>query len=102
MKVSAVLVYVKDNKVEDFIAATRINHEHSLTEPGNMRFDVLQSIDAPQQFMLYEAYESEEAAANHKKTAHYQTWKDTVAPWMEKPREGIHHNVLFPSERAKW
>jgi (4S)-4-hydroxy-5-phosphonooxypentane-2,3-dione isomerase len=46
---------------------------------------------------LYEAYESDAAAAAHKNTPHYFEWRDTVALWMAKPREGVKQKLLFPS-----
>jgi autoinducer 2-degrading protein len=56
----------------------------------------LQSPENPGQFILYEAYVSAEAAAAHKETAHYLTWRDTVASWMDEPRQGIRYDGLFP------
>jgi autoinducer 2-degrading protein len=102
MIVTCVAVTVKEEHIEDFIAATIQNHEGSTQEPGNMRFDVLQCRDNPTRFMLYEAYASEEAARAHKETEHYRNWRDTVAPWMAKPREGIAHKVIRPTDLAKW
>ena len=37
------------------------------------------------------------AAMAHKDTAHYLAWRERVAPWMEKPRQGIPMRGLFPS-----
>ncbi|MBF0538726.1 MAG: antibiotic biosynthesis monooxygenase [Nitrospirae bacterium] len=102
MIVTAVTVYVKPEHVDDFIAATWANHEGSIKEPGNMRFDVLQGIKDPTQFLLYEAYESDEAAGEHKNTAHYKKWRDTVEPWMARPRQGVSHHVISPRERGMW
>ncbi len=102
MIVTTVIVYVKPENIDDFIEASKKNHQCSIQEPGNMRFDVLQCTDDPSRFLLYEAYESEEAAAYHKKTEHYLKWRDTVADWMAKPREGIPHKVICPGDRKKW
>lgn len=96
MHVTLVHVHVDPTHIDDFIAATKLNHEASIQEPGNRRFDILQSPDNPAQFILYEAYVSAEAAAAHKETAHYLTWRDTVAPWMAEPRQGVRYNGLFP------
>lgn len=96
MHVTLVQVQVKPAHIDDFIAATRINHEASIHESGNRRFDVLQSPENPSHFILYEAYASAEAAAAHKETAHYLTWRDTVADWMAQPRQGIRYVGLFP------
>lgn len=98
MTVTLVYVYVKPEFLQRFMEATRRNHEESVKEPGNLRFDVLQDQRDPNKFVLYEAYASEEAAAAHKETAHYVRWRDAVAPWMQRPREGIKHKMLFPQQ----
>jgi autoinducer 2-degrading protein len=102
MLVTCVHVHVKEENVEEFIRASAENHGDSVNEPGNLRFDVLQRADDPTRFLLYEAYESEEAAAAHKKTDHYKKWKVTVADWMAEPREGVKHNVIEPADRTRW
>jgi len=96
MHVTLVHVQVKPEHIADFIAATQANHCASLREPGNCRFDVLQSPDNPGQFVLYEAYLDAEAAAAHKATAHYLVWRDAVADWMAEPRRGVRYDGLFP------
>ena len=96
MHVTLVNVLVKPDHIEDFIAATRLNHEASIQELGNRRFDVLQSSENPSQFILYEAYVSAEAAAAHKGTPHYLAWRDAVSEWMVQPRQGISYDGLFP------
>lgn len=97
MQVTIVHVSVKPEHIDDFIEATRLNHEASVMEAGNRRFDVLQSADNPTQFVLYEAYESAAEAAAHKETAHYQRWRETVADWMAQPRQGVAYDGLFPA-----
>lgn len=96
MQVTIVHVHVKNEHISDFIEACRMNHEASIKENGNRRFDILQSADDPTRFVLYEAYTNKEDAAAHKQTAHYATWRDTVADWMASPRQGIPYNGLFP------
>lgn len=96
MHVTLVHVQVKPEYIEAFIAATKLNHEASTQEIGNRRFDVLQSSDNPGQFILYEAYVTNEDAAVHKQTGHYLAWRDKVADWMVQPRQGIRYKGLFP------
>lgn len=98
MQVTVVHVQVKPQHVQDFISASRLNHEASVREPGNRHFDVLQSFDDHTRFILYEAYVSTEAAAAHKNTAHYLKWRDTVEPWMAVPRVGISYIGIFPPD----
>lgn len=102
MHVTCVTVHVKQEHRDDFIRATVENHNDSIREPGNLRFDLLQHDQNPCQFMLYEAYESDEAAAAHKKTAHYLKWRETVADWMAAPREGTRYQILCPLDKSGW
>ena len=96
MFVTLVHVRVKPQHVDAFINITRANHKGSIKEPGNRRFDVLQSPEDPCQFLLYEAFDSEADAKAHKETAHYLAWKETVADWMAEPRRGVVYHGLLP------
>ena len=96
MHVTLVHVHVKLGFIQEFISATQANHEASVREPGNRRFDVLQNPDEPTHFILYEAYATAEDAAAHKQTAHYAVWRDAVADMMAEPRKGVPMNGLFP------
>ncbi len=100
MHVTIVHVHVKPEHIEDFIAATRENHLASVREPGNLRFDVLQSEEDPARFVLYEAYVDEAAAAAHKETDHYLRWRERVADWMAEPRRGVRYRGLLPETGA--
>lgn len=100
MHVTLVHVRVKPEHVDEFIRATRLNYLASVEEPGNLRFDVLQSPDDPSSFALYEAYASARDAAAHKQTPHYLTWRDAVAGWMAEPRRGVPYVGLFPETRS--
>jgi autoinducer 2-degrading protein len=94
MIVTCVYVHVKPEALESFIKATTDNCSESVKEPGNLRFDLVQQIDDPHRFMIYEAYESEEAAAAHKSTAHYLKWRDNVKDLMAGPRQGVKYKML--------
>jgi autoinducer 2-degrading protein len=96
MHVTFVHVHVKLEAIDAFIKATQANHVASVQEGGNCRFDVLQDAQDAGKFVLYEAYVSADAAAAHKQTAHYLTWREQVAPMMAKPRQGVLYNGLLP------
>jgi autoinducer 2-degrading protein len=100
MIATLVHVYVKPEFIDAFIEATRLNHEQSVQEPGNFRFDIIQDASDPGKFVLYEVYQTEGDVAAHKSTAHYLRWRDTVADWMLKPREGVRHKLLFPQNHS--
>ena len=99
MYVVCVTVTVVPAQVQAFIEATFENARQTRQgEQGNLRFDVLQAEADPTQFFLYEAYREKDDFARHQQTAHYLKWKETVAPWMAKPRQGVRHVSLFPPE----
>ena len=96
MHVTIVHASVKPEKIEAFKKACRLNHENSILEPGNVRFDILQSADDPTKFVFYEAYKTQQDALAHKETTQYLSWRDTVADWMAEPRQGVPYQGLYP------
>jgi len=97
MIVTCVHVHVKPESVKEFIAASTANHLESVKEKGNLRFDFVQQADDPCRFMIYEAYESDDAAAAHKSTPHYLRWRDVVRDMMAEPRNGVKYIILQPA-----
>ena len=102
MIVTLVHVWVKPEYIEAFIEASTENHKSSIKEPGNLRFDLIQDARDASKFVIYEAYESDAAAAAHKETEHYKKWRDTVAGWMAQPRKGEKHIILAPKDKSLW
>ena len=100
MHIVHVHIKVKPDQIEAFKTATLDNARNSVQEPGIARFDFLQDAGNPARFVLVEVYRSPEAAARHKETAHYQTWRDTVAGMMAEPRTGMKYVNLFPGDQG--
>lgn len=94
-------VAVVPEHVEAFLAATEPNAQGSREEPGVVRFDVIQDRADPAHVVLVEIYRDEDAATAHKDTAHYQTWRDTVAPMMARPRQATRYLNVSPDD-AGW
>jgi quinol monooxygenase YgiN len=101
MLIVLVYVHVLPETIDAFVAATAANAAASREEPGVARFDVIQEQEDPARFVLIEAYRSEEAAVAHKETAHYLTWRDTVAPMMAEPRQGVKYSGVSPAD-TEW
>ncbi len=93
-------VRVKPDQVDAFKTATLANARASVQEAGIARFDVAQQADDPTRFVLVEVYRNAEAPAAHKATAHYTTWRDTVAPMMAEPRSSVKFANIFPDNSA--
>lgn len=100
MLVVHVHVHVREENVEEFRAATLENARNSHREPGVARFDVLQNRVDPTRFLLVEVYRDADAPVRHKETAHYATWRDTVADMMAEPRRSDKFSNLFPPDDA--
>jgi quinol monooxygenase YgiN len=93
-------VKVKPESVQAFEQATVENARNSVREPGIARFDVIRQADDPTRFILVEVYRSVQATAAHKETAHYQTWRDAVAPMMVEPRTSVKYANVFPADEG--
>ena len=95
MYIVAVTIFVKPERVKDFIEATLDNARNTRAEPGNLRFDIAQAEDDPNRFLLYEAYKVKEGFAKHQQTEHYARWKSAVQDWMAEPRVAVKHHSIF-------
>lgn len=96
MHVTVVYIHVKPEHIAEFVDAVHENHERSVQEPGNLRFDILQSAEDPTRFITYMAYRDQAAAEAHRQTAHYLAFRDQVADWMVEPRRNAPYDGLFP------
>ena len=101
MFVTLVHVNVKPEHVDAFMEVTRANHESSVREPGNVRFDVLRSTAEPTRFVIVEWYLDEAGAQAHKQTPHYLAWRERVGPMMAEPRVGVRYDGLLPEQGTR-
>ena len=100
MLIVQVHVHVKPEFIEAFREATAENARNSVREPGIARFDVLQQADDPARFVLVEVYRDRDATLRHKETAHYATWRDTVAAMMAVPRSSVKYANVYPPDET--
>jgi autoinducer 2-degrading protein len=91
-------IAVLPEQLDPFLSATEQNATASREEPGVVRFDVLSDRADPGHVVLVEIYRDEAAAAAHKDTAHYQRWRDTVAPMMARPRQATRYVNTSPDD----
>jgi (4S)-4-hydroxy-5-phosphonooxypentane-2,3-dione isomerase len=102
MVVYSVSVQVEKGREEDFKDESKKNRKETRKESGNIRFDILQDEKDPSLFMLLEVYRSDEAVMAHKATKHYKTWRDAVAPWMARDRQGTKYKAVDPVFEGEW
>ena len=101
LHIALVNVQVRPEHVEAFQEASLVNASESRKEPGVVRFDVLQDFEDPARFMLIEVFRSVAAAAAHRETAHYQSWRDAVGPMMAETRTSRKYVNVSPDD-AGW
>ena len=95
-------IAVDPGRVDEFLRATIENATASIQEPGVIRFDAVQDLADPAHVVLVEIYTGADAAAAHKETAHYATWRDTVADMMARPRAATRFAAVSPVAEADW
>ena len=84
-------------------AATHRSRTHArvASSPASRGFDVLQQRDEPTRFrLLFEVYTTRKPPSPTRTTAHYFTWRDTVAPPADvggnRVLGVIHHEMSLP------
>jgi autoinducer 2-degrading protein len=94
----AVVVHlqVKPESLEQFVAETKMNARSSRIEPGVVRFDVIQQVDDPSRFVLFELYRDEQAIEAHRGTAHYAKWRDAVPAFLVTERTRTIYRAIEP------
>jgi autoinducer 2-degrading protein len=102
MLVRVIDVYVKEQNIDEFKRITIENRQGSIGEPGVLRFDLLQSENDPDHFILYEVYRDEQATRDHKETSHYQRWRDAAEPMMARKRQSTACIPVAPANPKEW
>ena len=64
------------------------------------RWETSKWLTHPGRNVLIEVYHGESALGEHKKTAHHQTWRDTVAEMMTEPRSSIKYDNVYPDDEG--
>lgn len=93
----SVFLKIIPGRETEFVNASKVNQRGARQEPGNLRFDIYRSRTTSSHFLFLEAYDSEESTAQHRETAHFKQWLETVTPLLEEPRERVPGNDL-PAE----
>ncbi|MBF16627.1 MAG: hypothetical protein CL740_06450 [Chloroflexi bacterium] len=99
--------YIKSEKVDDFIAAVKLDGLGSThEEQGCLRFDVYQNINDKSEIYLYEVYVNDKSFDYHKGTPHINLWIQTVKDWYDESRNAdsarrVGKNI-WPPDNWNW
>ena len=96
MHMLIVRLEVKPDRVDDFLKLVSFNASESRKEPGNLRFDVVRSVDSPALFRLYEVYRDDDSVRAHQATAHYAKWRAEIEALLVTPRISEKFTSVFP------
>ena len=100
MHMIIVRLEVKPGRVDDFLKLVSFNAAESRKEPGNLRFDVVRSVDNPTLFRLYEVYQGDDAIRAHQATPHYAKWRAEIEALLVTPRLSEKFVSVFPEPYA--
>lgn len=95
MFVQLVHIEVKPDRIEDFLAAFRINFVGTTREPENRRFDLLQSKDDPTRFTVVEMFDRAESVDLHRQTSHYSETVALLDDIMAGPRTKDYYRLVM-------
>ena len=86
MHVIILPVQIKEGHKEDYLKAVLENGQGAVTEPGCVRFDVIQDGGDPNRIWFYEVYRDEAALQAHLQTPHFAKLRATAARkgWTEE------------------
>jgi len=70
------------------------------SEPGCLRFDVIQDREDANRIYLYEVYRDEAAFEAHGRAPHFIKWRDTVKDWYAAPITVGRGINIFPTDDA--
>lgn len=76
-------IRVLPEHLDEFLANARQHAGNSLTEPGCMRFDVLQDRQDPCTVCLYEVFRSEADLDAHRTHDYYKRWMTMSRAWRD-------------------
>src|SRR5215472_13001100 len=86
MQMIIVRLEVKPDRVDDFLNLVSFNAAESRKEPGNLRFDVVRSVENTTLFRLYEVYKNDDSIRAHQATPHHAKWRAEIEELLVTPR----------------
>ncbi|MDX1409165.1 MAG: putative quinol monooxygenase [Saprospiraceae bacterium] len=84
------IIKVKEEHLERCLSGVRNHACNSNTEPGCVRYEVLQDVVDPHVVCLYEVFEDEAAFNAHRTHAYYKEWMENSKDWRHSEQRIRH------------
>jgi quinol monooxygenase YgiN len=103
MRVIMVQFRIKPECIASFLEVAKVDAIGSVeTEPGCLRFDILQDDQDPGSIAFYEVYADDAAFQAHQQTAHFARYRAEMDPnWSAAPTQVLRGTSLYPPD-ARW
>jgi (4S)-4-hydroxy-5-phosphonooxypentane-2,3-dione isomerase len=75
------IIKVREEHLEKFLKGVYQHARNSSSEPGCVRYEVLQDVADPQTVCLYEVFRDEAAFKNHQTYDYYKEWMAKSKEW---------------------
>lgn len=84
------IIRVRDEYLDEFVAGVREHARNSNTEPGCVRYDVLQDKADPRIVCLFEVFQHEDAFEEHLTREYYKAWMEASKEWRHSEQRIRH------------
>lgn len=92
-----IFIVVKFNVLEqhqdDWLLITKDFTEATRAEPGNLWYQWNRSVDNPAEFVLVEAFQDEQAGADHVNSDHFRSGLDAMRPVLVETPHILHTEI---------
>ena len=89
-------IHIKPEHVEKFLTASTPFAGESLRESGLVSFALLQQLNDPACFSMFDVYHDDPAREEHLKSAHYLAWLTLITPLLAEPMTPLPYMPIFP------
>lgn len=99
MFIIQVWMTIAPEHLEAFLGETMMLGNQTKQEGGNIRYEVLQNKEVPNQISLLEVYQDDSAFNAHLEAPHFEAWKSATES-MVTDSSSITYEALFPSPNS--
>ncbi len=89
-------IQINPARVDEFLAASVPFAGESLRESGLVSFALLQQVNEPAHFSMFDVYHDDAAREAHLVSVHYLAWLAIITPLLAEPMSPLPFMPIFP------